>query len=77
MLKIKLFVLVILMTFFNSLSFAQCAMCKAVVEANLEAGDTKGAGLNDGILFLMSMPYLAVFLFGVFYYLQKKKTKVA
>ena len=55
MLKIKLFVLVILMTFFSSLSFAQCAMCKAVVEANLEAGDTKGAGLNDGILFLMSM----------------------
>tara|TARA_Y100000385_G_scaffold174593_1_gene180562 strand:+ start:135 stop:368 length:234 start_codon:yes stop_codon:yes gene_type:complete len=77
MLKIKLFVLVILMTFFNSLSFGQCAMCKAVVEANLEAGDTKGAGLNDGILFLMSMPYIAVFLFGVFYYLQKKKTKEA
>ena len=77
MLKIKLFVLVILMTFFNSLSFAQCAMCKAVVEANLEGGDTKGAGLNDGILFLMSMPYIAVFLFGVFYYLQKKKTKAA
>ena len=77
MLKIKLFVLVILMTFFNSLSFAQCAMCKAVVEANLEAGDTKGAGLNDGILFLMSMPYIAVFLFGVFYYLQKKTTKEA
>ena len=65
------------MTLFNSLSYAQCAMCKAVVEANLEAGDTKGAGLNDGILFLMSMPYIAVFLFGVFYYLQKKKTKVA
>ena len=65
------------MTFFNSLSFAQCSMCKAVVEANLEAGDTKGAGLNDGILFLMSMPYIAVFLFGVFYYLQKKKTKEA
>ena len=77
MLKIKLFFLVILMTFFNSLSFAQCAMCKAVVEANLEAGDTKGAGLNDGILFLMSMPYIAVLLFGVFYYLQKKKTQEA
>jgi hypothetical protein len=65
------------MTCFNSLSFGQCAMCKAVVEANLESGDTKGAGLNDGILFLMSMPYIAVFLFGVFYYLQKKKTKEA
>ena len=65
------------MTCFNSLSIGQCAMCKAVVEANLESGDTKGAGLNDGILFLMSMPYIAVFLFGVFYYLQKKKTKEA
>ena len=74
MLKIKLFVLVILMTFFNSLSFAQCAMCKAVVESNLEGGDTKGAGLNDGILFLMSMPYIAVFSFALFYYLQKRKT---
>ena len=50
-------------------------MCKAVVEANLEAGGTKGAGLNDGILFLMSMPYLAFFLFCFFYYYQKKKTK--
>ncbi len=77
MLKIKLFVLVILMTFFNFLSFAQCAMCKAVVEANLDAGDTKGAGLNEGILFLMSMPYIAVLLFAVFYYFQKKKIKEA
>ena len=77
MLKIKLLFLVILMTCFNSLSIGQCAMCKAVVEANLESGDTKGAGLNDGILFLMSMPYIAVLLFGVCYYLQKKKTKEA
>ena len=52
---------------------AQCAMCKAVVEANLESGDTKGAGLNDGILFLMAMPYIAVLIFGVFYYIQKQK----
>ena len=77
MLKIKYFIFFVLMTFFNSLSLAQCAMCKSVVEANLEAGDTKGAGLNDGILFLMSMPYIAVLLFGVFYYLQKKKSKQA
>ena len=54
---------------------SQCAMCKAVVEANLEAGGTKGAGLNDGILFLMAMPYIAVFLFCISYYFQNKKTK--
>jgi hypothetical protein len=75
--KIKLFSLSILMTCINSASNAQCAMCKAVVEANLESGDTKAAGLNDGILFLMSMPYIAVFLFALFFYLQKRKTQTA
>ena len=73
MLKIKSIFLLFLLACFSFFSFAQCAMCKAVVEANLEAGDTKGAGLNDGILFLMSMPYLAVFSFALFYYLQKRK----
>jgi len=77
MIKIKLFFLIVLMTCFNSLIIGQCAMCKAVVEANLESGDTKGAGLNDGILFLMSMPYIAVFLFALFFYLQKRKKDVA
>tara|TARA_B110000037_G_scaffold151633_1_gene170975 strand:+ start:335 stop:568 length:234 start_codon:yes stop_codon:yes gene_type:complete len=77
LIKNRLFFLVILMTFFNSIILGQCAMCKAVVEANLESGDTKGAGLNDGILFLMSMPYIAVFLFALFFYLQKRKKDVA
>jgi len=56
-------------------SFSQCAMCKAAVEANLEAGGTKGAGLNDGILYLMAMPYIAVVVFGIFYLLQKRNNK--
>jgi len=54
---------------------AQCAMCKAVVETNLENGGTKGAGLNDGILYLMSIPYIAALVFGALFYLQKKKTR--
>lgn len=65
-------ILLILFAFMNNV-FSQCAMCKAVVETNLEAGDTKGAGLNEGILFLMAIPYLLVFTFGVFYYLNKRK----
>ncbi len=56
---------------------AQCAMCKAAVEANLKDGGNAGAGLNEGILYLMAMPYIAILLFGVFYYFQKtKKQKV-
>lgn len=54
---------------------AQCAMCKAVVETNLESGGNEGIGLNNGILYLMAIPYLAAISFGVFYYLQNKKTK--
>jgi len=54
---------------------AQCAMCKAVVETNLESGGTKGAGLNDGILYLMSVPYIAALVFGILFILQKKKTR--
>tara|TARA_B110000263_G_scaffold216245_1_gene201686 strand:- start:8 stop:169 length:162 start_codon:yes stop_codon:yes gene_type:complete len=48
-------------------------MCKAAVEADLKSGGTKGAGLNDGILYLMVMPYLAMLSFGIFYTLQKRK----
>ena len=48
-------------------------MCKAVVESNLKEGGNVGAGLNNGILYLMAMPYVAALLFGIFYFLQKKK----
>ena len=49
-------------------------MCKAVVETNLETGDTKGMGLNSGILYLMAFPYIAASIFAILFFLQKKKT---
>lgn len=52
---------------------AQCAMCKAVVESNMESGSSVGKGLNTGILYLMSIPYLAIFLFGTVWYYQNKR----
>ena len=72
------FIIIILMllTCKTKLS-AQCAMCKAVVEANLKEGGSAGAGLNDGILYLMAMPYIAILFFGLFYYLQKRKKQNA
>jgi len=50
-------------------------MCKAVVETNLESGDTKGMGLNNGILYLMAIPYIAAIVFAVLYYIQNKRSK--
>lgn len=40
--------------------YAQCAMCKSVVESNIDGGSSIGSGLNDGILYLMVMPYIAL-----------------
>ncbi len=71
--KNKIIVLLFLGILLSAKSFSQCSMCKAAVEANLKAGDTKGAGLNNGILYLMAVPYFAVFIFGLFWYLQNKK----
>jgi hypothetical protein len=50
-------------------------MCKAVVEANLNDGGSAGAGLNEGILYLMAMPYVAILFFGIFFLLQKRSQK--
>ena len=54
---------------------AQCAMCKAVVEANLESGGSIGAGLNDGILYLMAKPYISMIVVGLIWYNLKKEPK--
>ena len=54
---------------------AQCAMCKAVVKANLESGGSIGAGLNDGILYLMAMPYISMIFVGLIWYNLKKEPK--
>lgn len=71
--KILLFITLTILLVSLDIS-AQCAMCKAVVETNLETGDTKGVGLNNGILYLMAIPYIAALVFGIIYYLQNKKS---
>ena len=57
--KYLTFILLFLATMMNQ-SYAQCAMCKSVVESNIDGGSAIGSGLNDGILYLMAMPYLAL-----------------
>nr|WP_321234361.1 hypothetical protein [uncultured Psychroserpens sp.] len=37
---------------------AQCAMCRAVLES--EEGQSTAEGINDGIMYLMAIPYLLV-----------------
>ena len=53
---------------------AQCAMCRAALtnEANIE----QAKAVNDGIVFLMAVPYLLVAVVGYFIYkMRKAKSK--
>ena len=53
---------------------AQCAMCKATIEANSTNSGKYGVGLNTGILYLMSVPYIAAMIIGYFWYRNAKKS---
>ena len=53
-----------------NLSNAQCAMCRAVLESN---GDTATAeGINNGITYLMVIPYILVAIVGYQIYKGRK-----
>lgn len=53
---------------------AQCAMCRATVGSNLSEGrGVIGTGINFGILYLLSMPYLLVLVVGFLWYRTGKK----
>ena len=61
------FILVLLLP---QLSAAQCAMCRAVLESedNIAAAE----GVNNGIVYLMAIPYVLV---GALFYFVYKKMK--
>lgn len=62
--------------FSMSYGLAQCAMCRATVENNVSNGDTTvGAGLNMGIIYLFSAPYVLLAAIGFFWYRHAKKNK--
>lgn len=48
-------------------------MCKAVVESDMAGGGQVAKGINDGILFLMSTPYILMAVVGYFIYKHHKK----
>jgi hypothetical protein len=53
--------------------FAQCAMCRSTIENNYSNGDPGiAAGINTGILYLLSMPYLAAIVIAYLWYKSSK-----
>ena len=61
----------------GSHTFAQCAMCSAVLENNLSNGNVGiAAGINFGIMYLFFAPYLAVLVVGYFWYKTSKHARI-
>lgn len=75
--KSKAVVFALVFCFLPFVSIGQCAMCRASLQN--EANKAAAEGVNDGIVYLMAIPYILVA--GVFYAVyrlkQKKKEQVS
>ncbi len=56
------------MLFIFSATEAQCAMCRAVLES--EDGQSSARGINNGIVYLMIIPYILIG--GLAYFIYRK-----
>jgi len=59
--------------FYSLNSNAQCAMCRASLESS--GNTTQAEAINDGIVYLMVIPYIlfAIMAFSIYIMFQKKK----
>ncbi len=72
----RILVIVIPLIFSCSELWAQCAMCRSTLENNYSNGNPGiAAGINTGILYLLSMPYLAVLVIGYLWYKSSKNAQ--
>ncbi len=60
--KMKIFFFFLFSFFFSLSTQAQCAMCRAALES--EEGGVKAEAVNDGIVYLMAIPYILVGVLG-------------
>jgi uncharacterized paraquat-inducible protein A len=68
----KYLVLLILLLLVVGVS-AQCPMCKTAVESARENGSNAANGLNNGILYLLALPYSIAAVFGTMWFINKRK----
>ncbi|WP_348797657.1 hypothetical protein [Flavobacterium adhaerens] len=67
----KVILSVIFFLGFSLYSFAQCSMCRAALTG--DENKVKAEAINDGIVYLMVIPYVLVAALGYYVYRMKKK----
>ncbi|MGZ0015221.1 hypothetical protein [Yeosuana sp. AK3] len=58
MFKNKAFIILFLLLIISIPADAQCAMCRAVLES--EESQSSAEGINNGIVYLMAIPYILI-----------------
>ena len=66
--KTKLLFILLILLVAPTISEAQCAMCRAVVES--ESDGKTAEAINNGIVYLMAIPYVLVG--GLFFFIYRK-----
>lgn len=66
--KRRLVLIIVFLVLIPQFSEAQCAMCRAVLES--EQNTSVAEGINNGIVYLMAVPYILIA--GLFYFIYRK-----
>lgn len=69
-------ILVFLMLAVSSV-WAQCPMCKTALESARDNGSAVGSSLNNGILYLLALPYSVAMVFGIMWYRKTRQKQNA
>lgn len=67
----RLIIIVFLMMLVATPVEAQCAMCRAVLES--ETDNSMAEGVNNGIIYLMAIPY--ILMGGLIWYIYKSRKR--
>lgn len=68
--KFKTLCVVFLLIIAPDFLAAQCAMCRAVLETG--GGEEMAKGINNGIMYLMAVPYILIAILGFFIFKKLK-----
>jgi hypothetical protein len=63
-----LFIVTLLFTICSDVFAQGCPMCKTSLEEARKNGSQVGETLNNGILYLLALPYIVASVFGVIWY---------
>ena len=71
--RFKILFTIIILILLTVEIYSQCPICKIAAESNLENGGTAGKGLNSGILYMLTLPYLLIGVIGFVWYRNRRK----